>query len=111
MYAAEFGDRAAQQIEATLPKLERDVLSRALRARPAGAEPLSIIDYLYLAQLPLLLFAPEAWPRARQRLGSAPDVKHRLADLRSAVAPVRTEIAHVREVEQDRLMPSGRSLW
>jgi hypothetical protein len=52
VYAASFGDRAAQKIEATLPEREREVLSRALRARPTGAEPLSIVDYLYLGQLP-----------------------------------------------------------
>jgi hypothetical protein len=104
VYAAAFGDRAVQQIEATLPERERDVLSRAFRTRPAGAEPLSIVDYLYLAQLPPLLFAPEAWPRARQRLGSASDVKQRLQSAVGHIAPVRNEIAHVREVGQDRLM-------
>jgi hypothetical protein len=104
VYAAGFGDRAAQQIEATLPEREREALTRALRTRPAGAEPLSIVDYLYLAQLPPLLFAPEAWPLARQRFGSAPDVKRRLQSAVGQIAPVRTEIAHVREVEQDRLM-------
>src|SRR5262249_18278339 len=83
---------------------ERDVVSRAVRTRPAGAEPLSIVDYLYLSQLPLLLFAPKAWPLAQQRLGSIPDLKRRLQSAIEQIAPVRNEIAHVREVEQDRLM-------
>jgi hypothetical protein len=78
-------------------------LIRRLRARPAGAEPLSIVDYLYLAQLPGLLFAPEAWRRASQQLGGG-DVKQRLQAAISQIAPVRNEIAHVREVDQDRLM-------
>jgi len=104
VYGAAFGDRAAQRIEATLPEREREVLSRALRARPAGAEPLSIVDYLYLGQLPPLLFASDAWPRASQRLGGASDVKQRLQTAIGQIAPVRNEIAHVREVEQDRLM-------
>src|SRR5262249_33839605 len=63
VYAAAFGDRAAQKIEGTLAEPERVALSRALRTRPAGAEPLSVVDYLYLAQLPNLLFAEDVWPR------------------------------------------------
>ncbi len=104
VYVASFGDRAAQKIEATLPEREREVLSRSLRARPAGAEPLSIVDYLYLGQLPPLLFANEAWPHASRRLGGAGDLKQRLQAAIGQIAPVRNEIAHVREVDQDRLM-------
>jgi hypothetical protein len=48
VYATAFADKAAQKIEATLAEHEREVLNRSLRARPAGAEPLSIVDYLYL---------------------------------------------------------------
>ena len=42
--------------EDALPERERETLARALRALPAGADALSIVDYLYLAQLPPLLF-------------------------------------------------------
>ncbi len=104
VYAASFGDRAAQKIEATLPEREREILGRALRARPVGAEPLSIVDYLYLGQLPPLLFANDAWPHASRRLGGASDLKQRLQAAIGQIAPVRNEIAHVREVDQDRLM-------
>jgi len=104
VYAVTFGDQAAQKIETTLPEREREVLSRALRARPTGAEPLSIVDYLYLGQLPPLLFASDAWPRASQRLGGASEVRQRLQTAIGQIAPVRNEIAHVREVEQDRLL-------
>jgi hypothetical protein len=104
VYTAAFGDRAAQKIEATLPEREREVVSQALRARPAGAEPLSIVDYLYLGQLPPLLFVQEAWPRARKRLGGVSDAKQRLQAAIAHIAPVRNEIAHVREVERERLI-------
>jgi hypothetical protein len=79
-------------------------LSRALRARPTGAEPLSIVDYLYLGQLPPLLFAVDVWSRARQLLGDRSDVKQRLQGAIAQIAPVRNEIAHVREVDSERLM-------
>jgi hypothetical protein len=104
VYAAAFGDRAAQKIEATVPEREREALSRALRARPAGADPLSVVDYLYLGQLPALLFAPEAWGQASGRLAGGSDVRQRLQSAIGQIAPVRNEIAHVREVDQDRLM-------
>ena len=104
VYAAAFGEKAAQEIESALPEREREDLKRALRTRPTGAEPLSIVDYLYLAQLPSLLFAQDAWPRASQRLGGASDARQRLQSAIGQIAPVRNEIAHVREVEQDRLM-------
>jgi hypothetical protein len=103
-YLATFDDMAAQKIEAVLPERDREVLSRALRARPAGADPLTIVDYLYLGQLPALLFVPAIWVRASQRLGGASDVKQRLQAAIGQIAPVRNEIAHVREVDQDRLM-------
>lgn len=52
VYAARFGETAARRIEEVLPERERESLARALRARPAGAEALSIVDYLYFGQLP-----------------------------------------------------------
>jgi hypothetical protein len=57
VYSERFGETAAQKIEEALPEREREILTRALRARPAGAEPLSVVDYLYLGQIPPLLFA------------------------------------------------------
>jgi hypothetical protein len=104
VYSARFGDAAERRIEEALPEGARETLARALRARPAGAEPLSIVDYLYLGQLPPLLFAVNAWEEARHHFGGAPDAKQRLQAALDQIAPVRNEIAHVREVEQDRLL-------
>jgi hypothetical protein len=104
VYAARFGEAAAQRIEEALPERERESLTRALRARPAGSEPLSVVDYLYLGQIPPLLFATDVWQNARQRLGGAPDGKQRLQSAVGQIAPVRNEIAHVREVDRDRLL-------
>ena len=104
VYAARFGEAAAQRIEEALPERERETLARALRARPAGSEPLSIVDYLYLGQLPPLLFAMDVWQDARHRFGGAPDAKQRLQSAVGQIAPVRNEIAHVREVDRDRLL-------
>jgi hypothetical protein len=52
VYAKRFGQAAAKRIEDGLPERERENLARSLRARPAGSEPLSIVDYLYLGQIP-----------------------------------------------------------
>ena len=104
VYAVRFGEAAARRIEEALPERERETLARALRARPEGSELLSIVDYLYLGQLPPLLFAAEAWQDARHRLGDTPDVKQRLQTALGRIAPVRNEIAHVREVDRDRLL-------
>jgi hypothetical protein len=104
IYAATFSDGAAQAIERALPERDREALDKALRARPAGADPLSIVDYLYLGQLPALLFASNVWARASQRLEGGSDVKQRLQTAIGQIAPVRNEIAHVREVDPDRLM-------
>ncbi len=104
VYANAFGDKAAQRIEGALAEGERESLARAVRARPQGAEPLSVVDYLYLGQLPALLFVTDAWVEARHHFGGAPDAKQRLQSAIGQIAPVRNEIAHVREVEQDRLL-------
>jgi hypothetical protein len=103
-YAARFGEAAARRIEEALPERERETLAHALRARPAGSEPLSVVDYLYLGQIPPLLFAADVWQEARHRLGGAPDGKQRLQSAIGQIAPVRNEIAHVREVDRDRLV-------
>ena len=47
------------RLKTDCPARTRDA-PRALRTRPAGSDPLSIVDYLYLAQLPPLLFASDA---------------------------------------------------
>ena len=64
---------------------------------------MSIVDYLYLGQLPHLLFASDVWQRARDRFIEVPDVKKKLQDALATVIPVRNEIAHVREVAPERL--------
>ena len=104
VYAGRFMDTAARKIEEALPERERETLARALRARPAGSDPLSIVDYLYLGQLPNLLFAADVQQAARLRLGATADVKQRLQSAVTLIVPVRNEIAHVREVERDRLL-------
>ena len=107
VYTARFGERAPERIESTLHERERETLTRALRSRPSGANPLSVIDYLYLAQLPTLLFANDTQQEARSRLGGAEDAKQRLLTAIEQIAPVRNEIAHVREVSQDRLLKAN----
>ncbi|MDP3277938.1 MAG: DUF262 domain-containing protein [Deltaproteobacteria bacterium] len=104
LYGASNPSLAAQRIREALGGPERDSFDRALRSRPASADPLSVVDYLYLGQLPKLLFLPEPWQKARVSLASAaPDVKAKLQSAIDAIAPVRNEIAHVREVSAERL--------
>jgi hypothetical protein len=102
LYASLFEGNAAQKIRDTFSGAEREGLERALRSRPAGADPLSIVDYLYLGQLPRLLFASEVWQVARTRI-SAQDAKSKLQGAIDVIAPVRNEIAHVREVNPEQL--------
>jgi len=104
VYLARFPQAAATKIEEALPEQAREALGRALRGRPAGADPLSVVDYLYLGQLSPLLFPNDIWQEARPRLGGAADVKKQLLAAIDNIAPVRNEIAHVREVEHDRLL-------
>jgi hypothetical protein len=104
VYLKTFSGMAAQNIELSLPESEREALARALRARPLGLEPLSIVDYLYLGQIPQLLFSERTQQFAREVLGGMPDVKQKLSTAIGQIAPVRNEIAHVREVASDRLL-------
>jgi hypothetical protein len=104
VYATKFGDGAAATIQAKLPEREQETLTRALRTRPVGSDPMTVVDYLYLGQLPPLLFASEVWQHVRPRLGDAADAKQRLQAAIAQIAPVRNEIAHVREVTPDRLL-------
>lgn len=104
VYANRFGNRAAVKIEDSLSEPERESLSRSLRARPSGTDALSVVDYLYLAQLPPLLFAQDVWQYAKPYFDGVDDAKKRLQTAIAQIAPVRNEIAHVREVEPDRLL-------
>lgn len=103
VYGAKYGAGAAARIEQALPDSERESLARALRGRPAGADPLSVVDYLYLKQLPNLLAANDVWADAKARLGNAADTRQRLLASVDIIAPTRNEIAHVREVTPERL--------
>jgi hypothetical protein len=104
VYVARFGEMAAKRIEEALPENEREALGRALRARPAGAETMSVVDYLYLGQLPFLLFTADVQQEARSRFSGAQNAKQRLQAAVSQIAPIRNEIAHVREVGPDHLL-------
>ena len=107
VYAARFPIDPASHIEQSLSEREREGLSRSLRSRPSGADPLSVVDFLYMGQLVSLLFSPETQQEARTRLGGEADVKQRLASAVSQIAPVRNEIAHVREVSAEKLMKAN----
>jgi hypothetical protein len=104
VYLERFGNSAASRIEAAVPEGDRQALARNLARRPAGADPLSIVDYLYLGQLPTILFAPDVQQEARARFAGAQDPKQRLLTAINQIAPVRNEIAHVREIDRDRLL-------
>jgi hypothetical protein len=104
VYTTRFAESAASRIEEGLPENAREALGRALRARPLGSDPLTIVDYLYLGQIVALLFSPDVWETVRQRLGGVSDMKQRLQSAVNQIAPVRNEIAHIREVEQSRLL-------
>ena len=107
VYQTKFGESAAHTIETKLSEGELNILRRALRSRPPGSAPLSVVDYLYLGQLPQLLFANDVWPLAKPRLQDTGDTKQRLQGAISQIAPVRNEIAHVREVAADRLLKAS----
>ena len=70
----------------------------------SGRSPVEYVPRVYLGQIPPLLFATDVWQEARHRLGGAPDGKQRLQSAIGQIAPVRNEIAHVREVDRDRLL-------
>jgi hypothetical protein len=105
-YARLYADAAASRIEAAISDREREALQRALRARPIGADPLSVVDYLYLGQLPPLLYVSDVWTGVRGRFGGT-DAKQRLQTWIQDIAPVRNEIAHVREVSPTRLQKAN----
>ena len=41
VYATKFGDAVAPAVQAKLPERERETLTRALRTRPPGSDPLT----------------------------------------------------------------------
>jgi hypothetical protein len=102
VYKEQFGDRAPAALEAALGPDHREVVAKASR-NVQLADPLGMLDYLYLAQLPALLFKPDVWPTAQQALGGRGDAKARLQQAIEHIAPVRNEIAHVRDVAPERL--------
>ena len=104
VYVLRFGDSAAARIEAAVPEGDRQTFARNLARRPAGSEPLSVVDYLYLGQLTPILFALDVQQEARSRFSGAQDPKQRLLAAVGQIAPVRNEIAHVREIDPDRLL-------
>jgi hypothetical protein len=61
------------------------------------------VDYLYLGQLPVLLFENDVWPEMKPVLRAGDDFQERLRRAIDQIAPVRNEIAHVREVSAERL--------
>lgn len=104
VYSERFGIEAATRIEANLPERERESVSRALRSRPSGSDPLTVTDYLYLGQLlPLLTHGSVADVSGRM-FDWSKETKGKLNEAVSAIAPVRNDIAHVREVDRDRLL-------
>lgn len=102
IYSSQFGERASVFLDEALGAKERETVVKAIRGAHL-ADPLGLLDYLYLAQLPALLFKPGVWPAAKQALGGRSDAKERLQQAVEHIAPVRNEIAHVREVPLNRL--------
>ena len=104
VYSDKLWRGAAVSIEAALPERERETLARALRTRPVGADPLTLVDYLYLGQLPAVAVRERRVAVAKTRLSDA-QMRSSVSSWRiSQIAPVRNEIAHVREVAPDRLL-------
>jgi hypothetical protein len=102
VYKQQFGDRAGGALQAAFGPDYRDTVAKASR-NVQLADPLTALDYLYLGQLPALLFRSDVWPVAREALGGRSDSKAKLEQAIQQIAPVRNEIAHVREVMPDRL--------
>ena len=77
VYASRFGELAASEHRRGVPERERQS-SRGPCGRAPGAEPLSIVDYLYLGQLPALLFAADVRQEARRALHRCTGSQQRL---------------------------------
>jgi hypothetical protein len=104
VYSERFGGEAVSRIEERLSGRERESLARALRSRPSGADPLTITDYLYIGQLLPLLTHGEVSEVSGRLFSWNRETKGKMNDAIAAIAPVRNEIAHVREVERERLL-------
>ena len=104
VYVTQFGTEARDKIEGSLGDREREALGRAMRTLPAGSDPMRIVDYLYLGQLPALLLKKDVWAVAQTKLNGGPGIKEKLQSVIEQIAPVRNEIAHVREVSPERLL-------
>lgn len=104
VYSEKYEAGAASRIEANLSDRERESLGRALRSRPANVDALSIVDYLYMGQLVPLLTHSLVWDVSSRVFNWKPGTKAALNNAVADIAPVRNEIAHVREVEKERLM-------
>jgi hypothetical protein len=102
VYVARFGSDARQRIEGALGDREKEALARALRSFPPGSDPMRVVDYLYLSQLPSLLFRKDVWS-GPQGPPITSELKTKLQAAVEVIAPVRNEIAHVREVSPERL--------
>jgi hypothetical protein len=66
-----------------------------------------VIDYLYLGQLPALVFASDVWADAKKHLSVGADGKQSLQTAVQQIASVRNEIAHVREVSTTQLQKAS----
>jgi hypothetical protein len=104
VFAAVYGANAAARIRASLLGPAKAALGRAMRTRAGSDDIAALLDHLYLAQLPALLFAGDAWAEARGRFGDRADARRSLQEAVDAIAPVRNDIAHVREEERTALM-------
>jgi hypothetical protein len=103
VYVARFGTEARDRIEGSLGDREKETLTRALRSLPTGSDPMRVVDYMYLTQLPALLFRKDVWAGSSVKLPVNPEIKVKLQSAIEQIAPVRNEIAHVREVSPERL--------
>ncbi len=60
VFAAVYGANAAARIRASLLGPAKAALGRAMRTRAGSDDIAALLDHLYLAQLPALLFAGDA---------------------------------------------------
>ena len=65
VYTARFGERAPERIEAALTERERETLTRALRSRPPGAEPIECRRLSLPGPAPTPAFRPMTPSRRR----------------------------------------------
>ena len=105
VYVARFGDSAAREESRRRclrvnARRSRGTWRGVPRERSRSASSTTSTSVSYHA----ILFAPDVQQEARSRFGGAQDPKQRLLAAVSQIAPVRNEIAHVREIDRDRLL-------